>query len=652
MRTSHSPRWWRAPAAWPRRAEAALAVIELRAFGPVTVRIAGGEPPARLLWRKHLALLVYLALSPRRTRGRDQVIGLLWADKPEAAARHSLNEAVRVLRRAAGDDALQTVNGQLRLDRVDCDIDRFDALVRSASWVEAAALVEGDFLEGFSVPGAHAFEDWLSAERAKLRGRAVDALVRASEALLAAGHAARAAEAGQRAAGIDPLSDAAARAAMRALALTGERGLAIGCFRRLERDLDASLGSTPDPATIALAARIGIERPAPAPPRAADLASRRPPLVGRAMPLSQLLGCWQDAAGRPAPALMIVDGEAGMGKSRLADEVAARARLAGAAVTIARAVEGDVAEPWNGLLALAGRGLLEARGSGAAAPGALARLAEALPEWADRFPGARGAEGMNLGRAFAAVLRAAAEEQPVLLLVDDAQWLDRESLLAILASLRDLAGLPLGVLLTVAPHAVPAALDEARARIGRDHPGCAVRLEPLAEADISELARWALPRLEGAALERLVRRVRIDSAGLPLLTFELLHAVSLGLELDPSASWPAPFRTLEETLPGDLPDSVVSAVRVAFNRLGGEARAVLCAAAVIGGRSTPAQLVAATGLTGAAVAAALDELEWGRWLESDARGYGFVARVIGEIVSRDMVTPGQRRRLLPARRDA
>ena len=623
-------------------------MIELRTFGPVTVRIAGGEPPARLLWRKHLALLVYLARSPRRSRGRDQLIGLLWADKAEAAARHSLNEAVRVLRRAAGDDALRTANGQLHLQHVECDIDRFDALVRASSWVEAAALVEGEFLEGFSVPGASAFEDWLSAERASLRERAVDALVRASEALLAAGDAAGAAGAGRRAAGIDPLSDAAACAAMRALALAGERGPALHCFRRLERDLAASLGSSPDPVTIALAERIRSERPAPAASRAADTASRRPPLVGRAAPLSQLLDCWQDAVGRRAPALMIVDGDAGMGKSRLAEELAARARLAGAAVSLARAVEADAAEPWNGLLALAGPGLLEARGTAGAAPGALATLAGSLPGWADRFPGARGAEAIATARAFVSVLHAAADEQPVLLLVDDAQWLDRESLLAILAALRDLAGLPLGVLLTVSRQGAPAALDEARARIGRDHPGCAVRLEPLAEAEIAELAHWALPRLEGESLQRLVRRVSADSAGLPLLTFELLHAVALGFELDPSASWPAPFRTLEETLPGDLPDSVVSAVRVAFNRLGRDARAVLCSAGVIGGRCTTADLVAGTGLSPAAVTAALDELEWGRWLECDARGFRFVARVVGEIVNRDMVTPGQRRRLRSA----
>ena len=68
----------------------------------------GAPPPAELLWKKNLALLVYLALSPRQTRSREHLIGLLWGDKPESAARHSLNEALRVLRRAVGEGALQT----------------------------------------------------------------------------------------------------------------------------------------------------------------------------------------------------------------------------------------------------------------------------------------------------------------------------------------------------------------------------------------------------------------------------------------------------------------------------------------------------------------------------------------------------------------
>jgi DNA-binding SARP family transcriptional activator len=78
-------------------------MITCRTLGPVEVSTDGGPPPAELLWRKHLALLVYLARSPRRTRSREHLIGLLWADKPETSARHSLREAVHVLRRCAGE---------------------------------------------------------------------------------------------------------------------------------------------------------------------------------------------------------------------------------------------------------------------------------------------------------------------------------------------------------------------------------------------------------------------------------------------------------------------------------------------------------------------------------------------------------------------
>src|SRR3989454_11500520 len=60
-------------------------------------------PLFRSLWRKHLALLVYLARSPRRTRTREHLLGLLWADRDEKQARHSLSEALRVLRRRARD---------------------------------------------------------------------------------------------------------------------------------------------------------------------------------------------------------------------------------------------------------------------------------------------------------------------------------------------------------------------------------------------------------------------------------------------------------------------------------------------------------------------------------------------------------------------
>ncbi|MBS1241156.1 MAG: hypothetical protein H6R40_583, partial [Gemmatimonadetes bacterium] len=88
-------------------------MIECRTLGPVALEVAGAPPPPELLWRKHLALLVYLARSPRRARSREHLVGLLWSDKAEAAARHSLNEALRVIRRSAGEGAIET-----RVDQV------------------------------------------------------------------------------------------------------------------------------------------------------------------------------------------------------------------------------------------------------------------------------------------------------------------------------------------------------------------------------------------------------------------------------------------------------------------------------------------------------------------------------------------------------
>src|SRR2546426_3358180 len=79
---------------------------------------------------------------------------------------------------------------------------------------------------------------------------------------------------------------------------------------------------------------------------------------------------------------------------------------------------------------------------------------------------------------------------------DDAHWLDRESLLAVVAALRDLAGAPLTVLLTTNPQPARAELDEMRARLGRDLAGAAVRLGPLGPAALQDLARWALPRYD------------------------------------------------------------------------------------------------------------------------------------------------------------
>ncbi len=638
-------------------------MIYCRTLGPVDVVVHDTAAPPELLWRKNLALLVYLARSPKRARTRDHLVGLLWGEKPESAARHSLNEAVRVLRKYADEGGLESEGDQIRLSEgaVQLDVDRFEARLAKEDWAGAAELVTGEFLEGFFVPDCSEFDSWLTTERLAWRQRSVDVLVQRAEQLLSGGDAREAIASAQRALALDAASNMAARVAIRGVALSGDRAGALVLYDAFSARLDEEIGIEPDEETQALAERVRREREWKlAEPARVDESgagggaeSRRGPLVGREAELSQLLGAWNDCLAEGRATLALIDGHPGTGKTRLSEELVGRARLDGAVVASLRAVEADLDEAWSGLLGLAGGALLDAPGLSAAPPAALAAFAAHLPTWADRF-GSRieGLDPVQPGRALTEVLRAVGAEGPVMLLVDDAQWLDRDSLLALGAILRDLAeDVPpsLYVLMTTAPYPGRAELDELRAHIGRDLHGATIQLSPLPTTALLELARWALPTYGDVELDRITRRVSIDSAGLPLLAVELLHAVALGLDLRSTpGAWPEPLQTLEQTLPSDLPDAVTAAIRVGFRRLSGDAQGVLAAAAVLGDRVKLAGLRHALALNEEALARALDELEWTRWLYAEMRGYSFVARIVRQVVAADMVTEGQRQRILEA----
>jgi DNA-binding SARP family transcriptional activator len=630
-------------------------MILIRALGPVEITLDGMPAPPELVWRKHLALLVYLARSPRRGRSREHLMGLLWADKPEAAARHSLNEAVRLFRHWLGDHAVDTGGGQVRLsgDTIQLDVEQLEALAGTGDFRGASAMIAGEFLEGFAVPGASGFEDWLTAEQTAWRKRSLEILAQYSGLLLRAGKASDAASVALRAIALDPRSAHAVRAALRAFALAGDRATALQCYEGYANRLADELGTIPDAETAALAERVRRERlgrPV-APARAGEPAGARMrlPLVGREAELENLLDVTTAClAGRGAAALLI-EGDSGAGKTRLLEELLARLRLDGATVTAVRAVEADLAEPWIGVVALSRGGLLSAPGLAGAPPAALATFAAHAEEWAEQFPGTVTASPPTLGRALSDVVRAAAEERAVVLAVDDAQWLDHESLLALVALLRDLPSAPVAVVLTIPRHPAREAIDQLRSRIGRDLPGIALTVGALSAAPLRTLAQHLLPTYAEVEIDRVVRRVATDSASVPLLAVELLRAVALGLDLrGTGGAWPAPLKTLDDTWPGDLPDAVVAAIRVGYRRLTSDARRVLAAASVLGDRVAPSTLAAGSGLASESVLRALDELEWHRWLVCEPRGYGFVARIVRKVIARDMLTPGQRQRVLDA----
>lgn len=628
-------------------------MIHCQALGPIQVTLDGAPAPDDLLWRRNIGLLLYLARAPARRCTREHAIGLFWPEKDQAAARQSLREAVRILRRSVGENHLRTHGDQLELtaDGVEIDTERFDRCMAAGDWGGAAALVRGKFAEGFAVPDSSAFEDWLLVEQGHWLRRSMDALIAYAEERLAAGDLLGADEPARRALQLDPLSQRALRTVMWRVALAGDRAGALELYDGFAGPLE--------PETDALADRIrrGRERRLPrvatAPEHSVEW--RRAPLIARERELAEILACWRDV--RPGgAAVAIVLGTAGAGKTRLAEEVMARVGLAGGVCVATRAVPADRDQPLAGVLSLAHGGLLDAPGVAAAAPAALAALGQVAGAWAERFPAARppapaggGTGEPDLVAALSEILRAASAEQPLLIVCDDAQWMDGASLAALETLLRNLARVPLLLLVTATDEPEPPTLVELRSHVGRDLRGVVVRLGHFDAHAIETLVRWALPTYTPEEAERLSRRIARDSAGNPLLVVEICHALAQGLDLGvTSGAWPRPLGTLDQTMPGDLPDTIVAAIRVGFNCLTPDARAALAAAAVLGDRVSAQRIGAATRLAGAALDAALDELEWRRWLVAEPRGYSFVARIVRDVVKRDMVTPGQAGRILDA----
>jgi DNA-binding SARP family transcriptional activator len=619
-------------------------MIRADTLGPVRLTVDGAPPPPELLWRKHLALLLYLARSPRRTRSRDHLAGLLWADRTEAAARHSLNEALRVLRRSLPPNGLETAAEQIRLseDAVELDVDRLARAIERNELESAARLVVGPFLEGFGLPAATEFEDWLAAERREWTARSVRLLVARSEQLLDQGAASEGLAMAERALRLAPGADPAIQACLAAMAVLGDRAGALARFEAYAARLEADLGVRPSSSVVRLVDRIRSQpaRAGPVRPEPGQ-APRRAPLVGRADELGRALEWWRGARGRSS--LGMVRGDLGLGKSRLLEEVGVRARLEDGVVSAIRAVPSDRATPWSGAAGLA-RGLADAPGIAGAPPGAIQRFRDTIPGWAARFPG-RADAALPPGAALTELVRAAADERPVLLAVDDADWLDDDSAQAIEAMLRDLATCPVLVIMTRTGHETNEVLDRLEVQAGRDVPGGVLRLAPLGPEGIAALARWTFPGYTATELERLVRRLATDSAGIPLLAAELAYAVAEGLDDTAGAAWPEPLKTLDDSMPTDLPDGIIAALRVGFRQLSPGGQSVLTAAALLPERFEPDQVAAAAELTRAAAEEALDELEWNRWLAAEPRGYSFVARIARDVVRKDMLTAGQRRRL-------
>jgi DNA-binding SARP family transcriptional activator/pimeloyl-ACP methyl ester carboxylesterase len=243
-----------------------MARLEVQLLGFPSLRLDGRGVDLAL--RKGLALVAYLA-EARAPVARDHMADLLWPDAGTEAARGRLRRTLHKIGAAFAADAIEADRSSLAFaPSIDTRIDThaFEAACAAGELSEALRLYAGDFLQGLSLDGCAAFEEWAFFRREALRSRLVQALERLIERELAAGDARAAIAAATRLVGLDPLSESAQRHLIGAHLRAGDRAAAERQYEACARLLQAELGVTPDAETQALLA---------APPAGAPLSGPR-----------------------------------------------------------------------------------------------------------------------------------------------------------------------------------------------------------------------------------------------------------------------------------------------------------------------------------------------------------------------------------------
>jgi DNA-binding SARP family transcriptional activator len=499
---------------------------------------------------KHSALLAYLALSSRRSATRDQLVDLLWANLDPHVARHALRQALWYLRQRAGEDVIRTENGDLVLGQtLTLDRDRFLAAVARGALEEAVALYRGEFLQGFAAPGGAEFEHWADVERYRLQHAFAEAAETLARKQLSHGRFRDALRTARGLRDFTPQRQRSWRLLLEALLSAGDHAQAAGEALALWQMLEAD-GREPDPATARILHRA--QAPTPTEPHRMDEeAGTRPPLlphpelVGREEPFAAVLRAW-DAARSGAPRHAHVTAPAGLGKSRLLDDVVSRLRAGGARLVSVRAHQAEQLMGFAVASDLAAR-LATLPGSAAVSAATAAVLVGLNPTLSGRFDVApdrsTGDEALRR-RTFAMqeLVAAVADEAPVALFVDDLHWSDGLSLRVLQALVARLERERVLVVTT----------SRSMRPAGVSRPDTIeISLRPLGVAHVGQLVTsiGSLPDGESWA-ERLPGALHAAASGSPLLVLESLQlALERGTLLLEQETWRA---TDEDRLFTDL----------------------------------------------------------------------------------------------------
>jgi serine/threonine-protein kinase len=234
--------------------------LYLRLLGGLDLVARDGTRPSIASQPKRVALLAFLAAGPEgRFQRRDSLTGIFWPDAEPESARHSLRQALYVLRREVGSGTILTRgDGEVGIDPklLGCDAARFESLARAGRPAEAMDHFGGDLLPGFYVDDAPEFERWLEVERLRLRRLAARLCWDLSDEARESGDATVAARRAREAVELDPFDEAALHRLIELLDGLGDRAGAVSAFEHFAFRLADEYAVDPSPETLALVERV------------------------------------------------------------------------------------------------------------------------------------------------------------------------------------------------------------------------------------------------------------------------------------------------------------------------------------------------------------------------------------------------------------
>ncbi|MFC4603121.1 ATP-binding protein [Rhodococcus kronopolitis] len=597
-----------------------------------------------------VALVAFLAVHAGTPQPRQRIAELFWPDSTDGQALTNLRRELHHLRRALGDaDSLVVTSTDLgwrdrdtcRVDVRTFDLERRAALAAAAAGDDHEALAHahaaiaayrGEFLPG-------GYDDWLLEARAELERQCVDLCDLVCAASTRGGDPAAATEAARRRIRLQPLEEVGYRTLMKLQVDAGDRAGALSTYHRCASVLERELGVAPEPATrraadALLATPSAAMRPVGPAGRSGPAATE---FVGRVREFGVLTDRWR-AAAAGHPGIALVGGGAGVGKTRLLHEVAALARSQGAVVAATRC------------FGASGRLPLAPVADWLRTPAIRDATATLDPLWrteVDRLvpsdvSGAAGGRprGPDAGaramvdawqrhRFFEGLARALiGDGRPLLLVVDNLQWCDQETLTFVEFVLGLTADSPL---------LVAAALRDEDHDTGPDVGAWTARMRAtglLTELDLSPLEVGETARLAEATAGRSLRADDLEllqaaTGGFPLYIVEAMRtAAETEIEIE-AGETPLPV--------GDL----TAVLRTRLAHASPPAREVAGLAAAVGRNFTLDLLTEASDLDADTVVQAVDELWRRRILHEFRDGYDFSHDLLRDAAYAQVGPPGR-----------